>query len=524
MMTTSDSAVLSRPLWLGPGLVAGFSGAAGMWLAWLLTHLPAVLSQDGGTAPISVTAAAVALGLVGGLAIGGRGFERRGAARAGLTSGVVAGVITLMLLGSKVVEQPATTAEMGQAANRLRPDAPVVVLGFLGVCAAAGLIVAAARVHLFGPGRALDRSAWLARMAWVFVLVMLPLIAVGGAVTSAEAGMAVPDAVTSYGAVSVLFPFSLMAEPRIFLEHTHRLFGTLAGVNALALAGLALAWTRGDRARGLITLVPALLVPAGLVGAMHGMKFAPGAVLPVLALVGLGVLGISHGALARGRVATLTLLLGALVAIQGIFGIIRVDENLTWMALFHGVFAQVVFATAAAAALRLTLPEPQGISDDVRARARSVGRSGMLALGLLMIQIVLGGVSRHFGQAHATWTHAGFAIVAVIAVVIVAAKAGAMAKADDPSSGRTFGTLSKWTTAGVFLQFVLGWAALGLGGGQVRGPVPTAEQISSAPPVPIAEALTTTTHQTLGAVLVALVMMLATHGLRIARSGRAGRA
>jgi hypothetical protein len=76
----------------------------------------------------------------------------------------------------------------------------------------------------------------------------------------------------------------------------------------------------------------------------------------------------------------------------------------------------------------------------------------------------------------------------------------------------------------VFLQLVLGWAALGVGGGQVRGPVPTAEQISSAPPVPIAEALTTTTHQTLGAVLVALVMMLATHGLRIARSGRAGRA
>ena len=74
------------------------------------------------------------------------------------------------------------------------------------------------------------------------------VLLIGGLVTSTESGMAVPDWPGTFGANMFLYPIGLMAHPRIFLEHSHRLFGAMAGlVSILALLAL---WTGPARARG----------------------------------------------------------------------------------------------------------------------------------------------------------------------------------------------------------------------------------------------------------------------------------
>lgn len=47
--------------------------------------------------------------------------------------------------------------------------------------------------------------------------------------------MAVKGWPDSYGANMFLYPISLMNNPHIYLEHTHRLFGSLVGLTTLVL-------------------------------------------------------------------------------------------------------------------------------------------------------------------------------------------------------------------------------------------------------------------------------------------------
>ena len=64
------------------------------------------------------------------------------------------------------------------------------------------------------------------RFAVATAFVTFLLLAVGGLVTSHEAGLAVVDWPNSYGTNMFLFPLSRMVGG-IFYEHSHRLIGTL---------------------------------------------------------------------------------------------------------------------------------------------------------------------------------------------------------------------------------------------------------------------------------------------------------
>ncbi len=75
-------------------------------------------------------------------------------------------------------------------------------------------------VEVPSPFRASDR--WLHRYAILVVICTLGLIALGGLVTSREAGMAVPDWPTTYGYNMFFFPIRLW-QGGIFDEHVHRL-------------------------------------------------------------------------------------------------------------------------------------------------------------------------------------------------------------------------------------------------------------------------------------------------------------
>ena len=74
------------------------------------------------------------------------------------------------------------------------------------------------------------------RLTIVLALVVFPLIWVGGLVTTYDAGMAVPDWPTTYGDNMFTYSWSAWISSAfngawdLFIEHGHRLMGSLVGL------------------------------------------------------------------------------------------------------------------------------------------------------------------------------------------------------------------------------------------------------------------------------------------------------
>ncbi len=126
---------------------------------------------------------------------------------------------------------------------------------------------------------------WVALFGAIFTW---PLLFVGGLVTTYRVGMAVPDWPTTFGINMFLYDF-LNSPWGVYLEHSHRLYGSAVGLACIVLAGWFLAFER----RG-------------------WMK-----VLGVAALLG--------------------------VIAQGVLGGIRVNWNSQQLAAVHGVTGQMFF-------------------------------------------------------------------------------------------------------------------------------------------------------------------------------------
>src|SRR5215813_5978791 len=78
-------------------------------------------------------------------------------------------------------------------------------------------------------------SQWPHRLALLTALATVPLLFIGGLVTSTGSGLAVPDWPTTFGENMFLYPWSKMIGG-IFYEHSHRLFGSLVGFLTILLA------------------------------------------------------------------------------------------------------------------------------------------------------------------------------------------------------------------------------------------------------------------------------------------------
>ncbi|MFG0246202.1 MAG: heme A synthase [Phycisphaerales bacterium JB052] len=424
----------------GPALTIGFGAAVLMWvIAWVL-HMPGVHVPT----PIAIPLLLLPL-----LAIAMRwlpGVSAPVRIKAGVLSGLIAGLVNLMILGSFITEQPESTAEMSEKANELAPNAFLVIVGSIVVSIIVALVAALIVKGKSTP--AIDTRSWLSRFAWVTAMTYIPLIAVGGIVTSTDSGLAVPDAVTSYGAISVLFPLKLMAEPRIFFEHSHRLLGTLAGLTTLVLMVRVL---------------------------MTEKRLMPKAMSVVLFLS---------------------------VCLQGYLGIIRVAESSTAFAIFHGVFAQLVFALALVLAMLLSTKWINANpSDAVLPLARKARLLTGLAFGGLIIQLVFGAMTRHMNTSHAMMSHMGFAFIVVALVLIAGAVCIRAGKQDD--SGRAIRPLGIIMHGIVVWQFALGFAVLGLVWEENPPELPTPETLTQAHPIEALPALIATAHHLSGALLLA---------------------
>lgn len=186
-------------------------------------------------------------------------------------------------------------------------------------------------------------------MALFAALFTLPLLYVGGSVTTYRVGLAVPDWPTTFGMNMFLYDF-WNAPFGVKVEHTHRLYGAAVGLATIGVCAWLLAFDSRRWMR----------------------------VLGVVAVIG--------------------------VIVQGLLGGARVMRLSTTLAAVHGCTGQAFFGLMVAIAVlcgRNWLESPGARPDPDRLRPRSFVLAGLVAM-----QVVLGAWQRHFGSPAVVSIHA----------------------------------------------------------------------------------------------------------------------
>lgn len=244
---------------------------------------------------------------------------------------------------------------------------------------------------------------WPHRLAVTTAAATLPLLFLGGLVTSMQVGMVVPDWPTTFGYNMFLYPWSKMVGG-IFYEHSHRLLG--AGVGMLTLALAATLWVTESR-RWLAWLGVAAVVA---------------------------------------------------VVVQGVLGGLRVVLIEQRIAIVHACLAQAFFALVASISLFTAAewriePRPAPQADATKLR-----RFGLLNVTLIYAQLVLGAVFRHTGAG--LGLHIAGAMVVFVTVFLLVDHAQEYARQSDGHAAGERLLRSARTLCGlVLLQICLGLAA-----------------------------------------------------------------
>ncbi|HXV77109.1 MAG TPA: COX15/CtaA family protein [Candidatus Polarisedimenticolaceae bacterium] len=362
-------------------VTAGFATTVGMWAAGYLCRLPAILLPS----PFVLVLLLACL-FTGGLLLG---RLSGGGATGGAAAGLVSAALNLLVLGSLLG---------GAEADRLVPSALWWIPGSILASTALGALGSA-----IGSARPVARAApfnWLNAFVWVAVAATALLLAAGGLVTSAEAGLAVDDWPTSFGYNMFLYPFSKMTGG-IYYEHAHRLLGALVGLTTVVLASFVQAteprrWVRAWAWVGVPTVI-----------------------------------------------------------VQGVLGGIRVTERNLALAMAHGVLAQLFFAGLVALAVFTSDRWRGPIEPTVRRGARTDLRLGPTLVAVTVVQLVLGASQRHFQQLLMAHLTLGLLVVLPLALA-VGSRAWGLATGRDGLLRR----LGRLLVAVVLVQVVLGFGAL----------------------------------------------------------------
>ncbi len=184
-------------------------------------------------------------------------------------------------------------------------------------------------------------SPWPHRWAVVLCCATFPLIWVGALVTTYKAGMAVPDWPSTYGYNLFLYPWQtwVYGPFDLFVEHGHRLLGSLAGVLTIGCL-VAAFWTKQPRYVRVI------------------------AVLALLGVVGQGVLGGMR---------------------------VLLDERM--LAMLHGCTGPAFFALACVLALVTSARWQTAIADGQVERSTVIANIATAALAY--VQLLFGAMLRH---------------------------------------------------------------------------------------------------------------------------------
>ena len=273
------------------------------------------------------------------------------------------------------------------------------------------------------------------RIAVFIACATLLVIIAGALVTSNDAGLSVPDWPTSYGHYLELPPWI----GGIRYEHSHRMVAAFTGLCTIVIA----AWT-------------------WVVDRRRWMK-----------------------ALALGALGT--------IVVQGILGGITVLDFLPpAISTAHATVAQTFFCIAVAIAVftgrRWVEETPEAIADNGRPSLLTLG---LLSIGVLYVQLILGAMFRHHGMPW--WPHALNAVV--VALVLTWAGVRAIVRFSNIDAIRR---PAVWLLFLLVIQLCLGFAAFLTR--VVWGP--------EAPQPEFSMVLATVAHVSVGALLLATTAVL----------------
>lgn len=449
---------------IGDILTVGFGTTVAMWTVGYLCRMP-----GSPVANFVLFGLLIAIAVAGG-AVAGR-WSRRGWT-VGVWVGLVAGLLNLLLVGSLVSREdadgliegaalwaPASIALMmalagiGAALGRGFSKQRESGLPRCGACGAAQTTLAntcsecATPLDVAGLTRRsgdVDWPAWFARVA---VAATVLLIAVGGVVTGAQAGLDVPDWPNTFGRNMFLYPLARMTGG-IYFEHTHRLLGSLVGLTTVTLAIYLSLRMRWAEVRALSVIAVLLVIGQGLLGALRVTgKFTlsdnPAEMDPQLSLA------VVHGVLAQ-------VFLGVLV------------------------FLSIIVSRA--------WREAPAYSADADAVPTNITLSG-LALVMLVAQLVIGAMYRHYQVAWALHLHLTVAVLLLAALLFNGLRASAAPRQSPITT--MLGTAGRWLIGLTGAQLALGLGAL-------------VAVLLEKPGQPHAwHVAVTTAHQTTGALLLA---------------------
>ena len=430
-------------------LTVAFAAALTVWWVWFLTHLPWLGLSEQVSIPTILASWALAL-FIGAGALRRSGLNQSQTLTTSAVAGFLSSLLGLLILGSKL-----TTSAGLSAPVELRPAAALMILGFLSIGLVLGLLAGfgGAKGPAF-PHHNVSDQRWLGRFAVLTVFAVVPLLVVGGLVTSSNSGMAVPDWPNTYGTNMFLYPLGPRAAPSIFLEHSHRLFGTFVGLTAIALFFLTLRHSDRRFLWFLAGLALFLVIAQGLLG-------------------GFRVLQGSTDAATDAR----------------------------WSRVVHGVLAQFIFCIYVILAVRLGV-RYQHVRQQAEAGTLEFGHGSKqkllrvfsaAAMHATLLQLVFGAMYRHTRAPHALWAHIGFSVIVVLMALLAGFAARTIRFSDTVE--QFVRRVALLTLICVTFQSLLGGVVLMLGG-------------TKPDPDSVAQVLLRSAHHANGAALLALVRVL----------------
>jgi cytochrome c oxidase assembly protein subunit 15 len=379
--TEIATAAAVRPAMDLRGIVTlGFGTTVAMWAVGYFCRLPAIVL------PSPIVLVLLLACLFGGGFVLGR--VSGAGATAGAAVGLVTGVLNLLILGSLLT---------GDHPNRVVPSALWWLPGSILVSIALGAFGAAVGSKRARGDQGADVN-WLSAFAWVAVSATALLLAAGGLVTSAQAGLAVDDWPTSFGYNMFLYPLSKMTGG-VYYEHAHRLLGALVGLTTVVLALVTQATAR----QRWIKVWAWMAVPT--------------------------------------------------VIVQGILGGVRVTDRNLALAMVHGVLAQIFFAGLVALAVVTSDGWQRSRERSTRSTAGTDRVAGVILIALTIVQLVLGASQRHFKDLLLVHLVLGLSLVVPLALFLGVRAWGL-------NEQRLLRRLGQALIAVICTQVVLGFGAL----------------------------------------------------------------
>ncbi len=438
-------------------LALGFATTAAQWaLAYVAMMGPGLLI--GNALFLLTLACPVAAGFVAARAM------RNDASPIGV--GFVSGFVNLLVVGALVGGGASDTSMMIQGA--------IWSVGMLVSSSVLAMVGAWLAPRIFTKVGVTTTAQWswpapAALFAIVSAATIFLLLITGGLVTGLEAGLAVPDWPNSFGHNMLLYPVSEM-KGGVYYEHAHRLFGMLVGVTTFTMVLVVFRQDRRAWVRGLACFALLMVCVQGLMG-------------------GLRVTG------------TLTLSQEAA----------QLSPS-TLIAIAHGIFGQVVFATMALLAALLTMKWKSTMSLRDFAGVSTLHTLTTIAPFVLLVQLFLGASYRHLQVPphdghpayHPAWAmhgHLGFSIIAVLAVILAASRMSGAAR--ETPALKALGTCAALMITALIVQVLLGLLAY------------VAVLMRKDAAIPLWELMFTSAHQVTGALLFAATILGAAWSWRL---------